>query len=307
METVRTDTRPVAGPAEQAIREVSVRPAVTELHFGRVAQGTAPPHRGVQLLGPPLARACVPQASQQWIHVSQTDHGLDIAVDTIQTGSLHGSITVKGPTGEAVISVDVDVFAQQRIQPDENPMTDTQRHGRREASGPIASTSGASGSIPLGVPGNANGGGRVRALLAVLRAPTPTVTPSVVPGKTTNQLLQGDGKKPSTRAKRWGLAIRSTLWALMPTLSAGLLLPVPFVHAAFRLHGRKLWTIASCYTITWLGLGIPAIVIGSSPSGEAPVPFDILATISWISTVHAFKLRRRVFGSGKPPTDSPPC
>ncbi|MFD9818273.1 caspase family protein [Streptomyces violascens] len=301
MDTARTDTRPVASPAEQAIRQVAVRPAVTELHFGRIAQGSPPPHRGVQLLGPPLARACVPQASQEWIHASRTDEGLDIAVDTIQIGNLHGSVKAKGPTGEAIISVDVNVVAQPSFLPDENPMTDTQRHGSREASGPLASPSEAIGSIPPGAPRKPRNGGRVSALIAALWDPTPAVNGPVDPVREPSESLQGDGKRPSTRGKRWGLAVRSTLWALMPTLSVGLLLPVPFVQAALRLHERRLRTIASCYTITWLGLWISSIVIGTSPAGEAPIPFDILMVISWISTVHAFKLRRRVFARGTPP------
>jgi Caspase domain len=108
-ELARTDVQTVAHLAVAALEGVALHPEETELRFGRIEQGSAQPHRTVRLLGPPIARACTPRASHDWIHVDQTAEGLDISVDTARTGSLHGTVDLKGPTGEAAITVDADL------------------------------------------------------------------------------------------------------------------------------------------------------------------------------------------------------
>jgi hypothetical protein len=42
--------------------------------------------------------------------VNETAGGFDVWLDTAQAGTLRGSLNVKGPTGQAVITIDVDVF-----------------------------------------------------------------------------------------------------------------------------------------------------------------------------------------------------
>ena len=108
-ELARTDIRYVADPAAAALNDASVRPDHTELHFGRVEQGSAPPHQTIQLLGPPIARVCVPRPSDDWIRVDQTAGQLDISVDTSGTGTMRGSLGLNGPTGEAAIAIAVDL------------------------------------------------------------------------------------------------------------------------------------------------------------------------------------------------------
>ena len=66
----------------------------------------------VKLLGPPIARACSPRASDDWIRANETTDGVDIWVDTARTGTLRGSLDLKGPTGEATIAVDVELLPQ---------------------------------------------------------------------------------------------------------------------------------------------------------------------------------------------------
>ena len=105
----RTATRYLADPAAEALSEAAVQPTHTELHFGQIERGSPPPHQIIQLLGPPIARACVPRPSDDWIRVGQVDDGLDISIDTARAGNLHGSLTLNGPTGEAVIAIDIDV------------------------------------------------------------------------------------------------------------------------------------------------------------------------------------------------------
>jgi hypothetical protein len=111
-ELARTDIRFVADQAAAALSQAAVRPEETELHFGERRQGSAPPHHMVKLLGPPIARACSPRASDDWIRVNEATDGFDIWVDTTRTGALRGSLDLKGPTGEAIIAVDVELLPQ---------------------------------------------------------------------------------------------------------------------------------------------------------------------------------------------------
>ena len=108
-ELARTDIQFIADPAAAALAQAAVRPEETELHFGEQRQGSDPPHRMVRLLGPPIARACAPRISHDWIRVNQTIEGFDVSVDTTSAGILRGKLDLKGLTGEAVIAIDVDV------------------------------------------------------------------------------------------------------------------------------------------------------------------------------------------------------
>jgi hypothetical protein len=109
-ELARTDIPYVADLAAAAIDRAAVRPEETELDFGEQRQGSVPPHRLVRLLGPPIARACAPSVSHDWIRVTATAEGFDVSVDTSGTGTLRGSIDLKGPTGEAFIAIDVELL-----------------------------------------------------------------------------------------------------------------------------------------------------------------------------------------------------
>jgi predicted nucleotide-binding protein len=130
----RTDIQYVADLAAAALSQAAVRPEETELHFGEHQQGSEPPHRMVRLLGPPIARACAPCASHDWIHVNETTEGLDVSVDTTSTGILRGSLDLKGPTGEAVIAIDVELLPQAaQAFPTEGPSTPQSREQQQYA------------------------------------------------------------------------------------------------------------------------------------------------------------------------------
>ena len=137
-ELARTDIGYVADAAAAALNEAAVRPDQTELHFGRVEQGSAPPRRRVQLLGPPIARACVPHPSHDWIRVDQTAASLDISIDTAGAGTLHGSLGLKGPAGEAAIAIDVDLVP---APPQTSPFHAQGRPTGRPAQDPATLTS----------------------------------------------------------------------------------------------------------------------------------------------------------------------
>jgi hypothetical protein len=84
----------------------------------------------------------------------------------------------------------------------------------------------------------------------------------------------------------------------MPTLSLSLLIlvPIPFIQAAARLRDPKLRMIAVAYPIAWVAV----LVISISTRGAAGSLFILLIIVA---TVHAFRLRRRVFGTQSRPTD----
>lgn len=120
-EIAATDIQYVADAAQAALDEAAIQPAEPELHFGEVAIGADVSVRMVRLLGPPIARACVVQTSENWISVADTAEGISVSVDTNRAGTHHGSLTVKGPTGEAVIPVDVHVTAPATVPPSSGP------------------------------------------------------------------------------------------------------------------------------------------------------------------------------------------
>jgi hypothetical protein len=115
-----TDIKHVADAARVALGEATIRLAEPALHFGQVAEDSDPAHRVVRLLGPPLARACTLVPSHEWIRVDETADGFEVTVDTSAIGTRSGSIAVTGPTGEAVIPIDVEVVpgTGRRRQPD---------------------------------------------------------------------------------------------------------------------------------------------------------------------------------------------
>jgi hypothetical protein len=129
----RNDIRTVAEPASAALDQAAIRPDVTELHFGEHRQGAEPPHRVVRLFGPPIARACAPRASDDWIHASETAEGLDISVDTASAGTLRGTLDLKGPTGEVVIVIDVELIPQQARQKTAEDPSQAEEKGRQDA------------------------------------------------------------------------------------------------------------------------------------------------------------------------------
>src|SRR5262249_25003943 len=85
-ELTRTDIQTVAVPAAAALSQATLHPEETELDFGQIRQGSASPHRTVRLLGLPIARACTPHPSDDWIHADPTADGIDIWIDTNRTG-----------------------------------------------------------------------------------------------------------------------------------------------------------------------------------------------------------------------------
>jgi TIR domain len=102
-------------------------------------------------------------------------------------------------------------------------------------------------------------------------------------------------------------SILSVLWALLPLLTIGILTPIlapiPFAHAAVRLRGQGLWVITAAYGFGSLTVWIMWIVaINENWTAASLIFYFILLAIGVVATIHAFKLRSRVFAPPSPPT-----
>jgi hypothetical protein len=124
LKELTNDISYVADEARTALREAAVRPAETQLNFGHLVQDSPPPHLPIRLLGPPIARACRPDVSHAWIHVQDTSEGFDVSVDTTQAAALKGNLNIKGPTGEAAVTIQVDVLPSPRPPSAPKPAND---------------------------------------------------------------------------------------------------------------------------------------------------------------------------------------
>jgi hypothetical protein len=266
VELARTDIAHVAELAEEADHEAAVRPDTTEIHFDGVVAGAPSPHRTVALLGPPIARACTPVVSDDWLVATIVGSGVDVAIDTGTTGRLQGTLTLRAATGEVVIPVDADVVAvpaqREAAEPVEEPVEEPVAE---EAAEPVVE--------PVG---------------------EPVVEPPAAPAVPEAPTVQAVEQEQSGALPAW-----TVLWALLPVLSLGLLSPVPLVHAAVRLRSRPLAAVGAMYVV---GVAVAIIVPlrlrhhnGYWFPGEYQ-PFIALAVVLAVTaTMLALQLRPRVF------------
>ncbi|HEV8651100.1 MAG TPA: helix-hairpin-helix domain-containing protein [Actinomycetes bacterium] len=85
------------------------------------------------------------------------------------------------------------------------------------------------------------------------------------------------------------------VWALIPTLSFGLLACLPFAHAAVKLQNRRMWLVTASYAVaTVVVFGPLGDASNRSDLGAALFTMAVLALIAG-ATLHAFLIRRRVF------------
>ncbi|WP_165990285.1 caspase family protein, partial [Streptomyces sp. YIM 98790] len=122
LELQRNDIRSIADEAGRAVLEVQVNPAPSVLDFGRVPQHGPRPRQRVELLGPPLARSCVPHPKEDWLTVDEAEGGgLDVSLDTSRPGRLNGSVVLKGAVGEAVVQITAEVVPMPAAAPKPPP------------------------------------------------------------------------------------------------------------------------------------------------------------------------------------------
>jgi hypothetical protein len=88
------------------------------------------------------------------------------------------------------------------------------------------------------------------------------------------------------------------LWALIPVLTLGVLLPVPIAYAAKRLRSLMLWLATLAYTILWGTLLIVIIVQSNLGHLDADLTASgWLLFFAVVAAVHALRLRHRVFAA----------
>jgi hypothetical protein len=307
-ELARTDIRSVGDPAGAVLRQAALHPEETELHFGRIWQGSAPPHQTVRLLGPPIARACAPRASDDWIRVDETAEAFDVSVDTIHAGILRGTLDLKGPTGEAVIAIDVEILAPapQTPLPQEEPAGqglapaggEPERQAEDRARQEPQQAAEREAEVPHGeqLPvARESRSAQQAATRPAAQASPPAQAGNAAPGEASQRARPVSGSSAPTSKG----SARTIFWALMPTLSLSLLIlvPIPFIQAAVRLRDPKLRMIAVAYPIAWVAVLVISIAINN---GASVALFILLIAFA---TVHAFRLRRRVFAISSRPTD----
>ncbi|OXM63922.1 caspase-related protein [Amycolatopsis vastitatis] len=103
-----TDIEHVAAAAADALRSAVVRADVSSVRLsappGEVAAAV------VRAVGPPVAREARFEASHAWIRVTETDAGAELAVTAGASGTRRGNVVVTGPTGDAVVAVEIEAL-----------------------------------------------------------------------------------------------------------------------------------------------------------------------------------------------------
>src|SRR5262245_42396452 len=98
---------------------------------------------------------------------------------------------------------------------------------------------------------------------------------------------------PKSRLSRFA----TVLWALIPVWSFGLLAFVPFLHAAIKLRGARMWAVAALYFAADFVIYVDIELTDVNESAGSASGFMTALWIALIpaATVHALVLRRRVF------------
>lgn len=90
------------------------------------------------------------------------------------------------------------------------------------------------------------------------------------------------------------VGLGSILWALLPAVSLGFLVPVPFIHAAAKFRDRLSWFVAGAYLVVEAAL---LARLSALPLEESSVYDYLWIGLIIVATIHAFLLRQRVFAN----------
>lgn len=124
VEVSRSDIRYVQDGASEALATVAVSPDPVELHFGSVADEDLPVTRTIRLAGPPLAGAVTVSQSDAWVTARVDPPEVHVSLQSTAPGHMSGTVTLTGPTGQAVVPVTAEVVAR-------SPAAGEARQGRR--------------------------------------------------------------------------------------------------------------------------------------------------------------------------------
>ena len=109
VDVARSDIRYVQDAAAEALAGAALSPVPGELDFGTVPQGVSSVVQTIRLGGPPLAGAVTVSQSEVWVTARTEPSAVLVSIDTSQKGSLSGTVTLTGPTGQVVIPVTAQV------------------------------------------------------------------------------------------------------------------------------------------------------------------------------------------------------
>lgn len=97
------------------------------------------------------------------------------------------------------------------------------------------------------------------------------------------------------------VTVGSVLWACLPLVSVGMFAGVPVVHAAARLRRIRLWLLAVAYAsvTAFAWVTVPTAEVRDATAVENLAAGAVLVLMIG-GTIHAFLLRRHVFGRSEP-------
>ncbi|GLY43722.1 hypothetical protein Amsp01_097450 [Amycolatopsis sp. NBRC 101858] len=133
-----TDIQHVAAAASDALGFAVVRVDVPSVRLSAVSGARA--SASLRVAGPPVAREVRFEASHAWISVTQTASGADLSVTAGEPGVRRGRVVVTGPTGDAVVEVEIEAVPEPEPGPAGEPVA---------AAAPVAGESaGGPGPVP---------------------------------------------------------------------------------------------------------------------------------------------------------------
>jgi hypothetical protein len=110
-----TDIQHVAAAASDALGFAVVRVDVSAVRLSAPPGAVA--SAALRLAGPPVAREARFEASHSWIRVTETDSGAELAVTAGASGTRRGNVVVTGPTGDAVVAVEIEAVPAPEPEP----------------------------------------------------------------------------------------------------------------------------------------------------------------------------------------------
>ncbi|SEC08059.1 Uncharacterized protein, contains caspase domain [Amycolatopsis tolypomycina] len=134
-----TDIEHVAAAASDALAFAVVRVDVSSVRLSAPAGEST--SASLRVLGPPVAREVRFEASHPWITVTEVAGGASLSVTAGEPGMRRGNVVVSGPTGDAVVAVEIEALPEPVVEPEVAEP--------EPAAGPV----GAAGAEPAGVAG----------------------------------------------------------------------------------------------------------------------------------------------------------
>lgn len=118
-----TDIQHIAAAASEALGSALVRTDATTVRLSAGAGSVAT--AVVRTLGPPVAREVRFEPSHAWIRAVETAGGAELSVTAGEAGVRRGKVVVTGPTGDAVVAVEIEALpvVEEPVAPPESKAT----------------------------------------------------------------------------------------------------------------------------------------------------------------------------------------